>query len=225
MSRHEKNVLVELGVPAERVHYIPLGIDRTLLDVPQAVSRTAEPTILYLGQTKYRKGWDVLMRAIPHVRASVPEARFIFAGHTARDQSDFDRLVDELGVRDALLLPGRVSEAEKVRLLRSAWLLALPARYEGFGIPLVEAMMVGTPVVTTDVPACNEIVRDGETGLVVPPDDPGVLGAAISRLLTEHELRERLAGAGQRYALSEYDAPVVARRFVDLYATLVGGGC
>jgi glycosyltransferase involved in cell wall biosynthesis len=236
MSRHEKEVLIELGVPAERIHFIPLGIDRTLLESPNPPAnggsplgstepRTPNPTVLFLGQTKYRKGWDVLMRAIPRVRAAIPEARFIFAGHTARDQADFDTLVDELGVRDALVLPGRVSEAEKVRLLRSAWVLALPARYEGFGIPLVEAMMVGTPVVTTDVPACNEIVQDGETGLVVPPDDPDALGSAITRLLEGGSLRTRLGAAGQRHALAEYDGPVIAQQFLALYTALVGGRC
>jgi glycosyltransferase involved in cell wall biosynthesis len=223
MSRHEKEVLIELGVPAARITFIPLGIDRSLLDCADPVARTAEPTVLFLGQTKYRKGWDVLMRAIPHVRSVVPEARFIFAGHTARDQADFDTLADGLGVRDALITPGRIAEAEKVRLLRSAWLVTLPARYEGFGIPLVEAMMVGTPVVTTDVPACNEIVQDGETGLVVPPDDPEALGAAIVRLLTKNELSARLGAQGQRHAIATYDGPVIARRFVDLYTSLVGG--
>ncbi len=223
MSRHERDVLIDLGVPAERVHFIPLGIDRALLESSNPEPRTPNPTVLFLGQTKYRKGWDVLMRAIPHVRAAVPEARFVFAGHTARDAADFDTLVDDLGVRDALILPGRVSEAEKMRLLRSSWVLALPARYEGFGIPLVEAMMVGTPVVTTDVPACNEIVRDNETGLVVPPDDPEALGAALARLLADNVLRTRLGEAGQRHAIAEYDGPVTARRFVDLYAALIEG--
>jgi glycosyltransferase involved in cell wall biosynthesis len=222
MSQHERSVLIELGVPADRIHFIPVGIDRTLLGYPEPVARTDAPTILYLGQTKYRKGWDVLVRAIPYVRAVVPEARFIFAGHTARDQADFDRLVDELAVRDAITLPGRVTEAEKVRLLRSAWALTLPARYEGFGIPLVEAMLVGTPVVTTDVPACNEIVRDDATGLVVPPDNPEALGAALARIITDAHLRDRLARSGQRHALAEYDGPVVARRFADLYAALAG---
>jgi glycosyltransferase involved in cell wall biosynthesis len=222
MSRHERDVLIDLGVPKERVHFIPLGSDRALLDYPEPVPRADRPTVLFLGQTKYRKGWDVLVRAIPHVRAAVPQARFIFAGHTARDQSDFDRLVDELGVRNAIDLPGRVSEMEKIRLLRSAWLLTLPARYEGFGIPLVEAMLVGTPVLTTDVPACNEIVQDGETGVVVPPDDPEALGAAIARLLTDVGLRTRLAHAGHAHALAEYDAPVMAERFAALYATLAG---
>jgi glycosyltransferase involved in cell wall biosynthesis len=223
MSRHEKEVLIELGVPAARIAFIPLGVDRSLLESPNPEPRTPNPTVLFLGQTKYRKGWDVLMRAIPHVRSVVPEARFIFAGHTARDQADFDTLADELGVRDALVTPGRVAEAEKVRLLRSSWLVALPARYEGFGIPLVEAMMVGTPVVTTDVPACNEIVRDVETGLVVPPDDPEALGAAIARLLADGALRNRLGQQGQRHAIAEYDGPIIAKRFVDLYTSLIGG--
>lgn len=223
MSRHERDVLIALGVPAERIHCIPLGIDRALLETDAPVCRTPEPTVLFLGQTKYRKGWDVLVRAIPHVRAAVPEARFIFAGHTARDQSDFDALVDALGVRAALRLPGRVSEAEKARLLRSVWLLTLPERYAGFGLPLVEAMMVGTPVVTADVPACNEIVRHDETGLLARSEEPQSLAAQIIRLLTDPTLRERLGAAGQRHALREYDAPVIARRFADLYAAMRRG--
>lgn len=223
MSRHERDVLIALGVPPARIYFIPLGIDRALLESDAPVARMPEPTVLFLGQTKYRKGWDVLVRAIPQVRAAVPEAVFIFAGHTARDHSDFDALVDEYGVRGALRLPGRVSEAEKVRLLRSVTLLTLPERYAGFGLPLVEAMMAGTPVVTTDVPACNEIVRHEETGLLAKPEDPQSLATQIIRLLTDPALRARLGAAGHACALREYDAPVIARRFADLYAMLRRG--
>jgi len=220
ISMHEKRVLIDLGVPAERIHFIPNGIDASLVATNAAIARTATPTVLFLGQTKYRKGWDVLVRAIPAVRACVPDAAFIFAGHTDRDRSDFDRLVAELNVRAAIQAVGRVSEEEKIRLLRSAWALALPARYEGFGIPLVEAMMVGTPVVTTDVPACNEIVTHGQTGLVVPPTDPAALADALVRLLTDRSLRERLGTQGARVGMERYAAPVVARQFADLYASI-----
>lgn len=220
ISMHEKRVLIDLGVAAERIHFIPNGIDASLLATNAAIARTANPTVLFLGQTKYRKGWDVLLRAIPAMRARVPDATVIFAGHTGRDRDDFDRLVTELGVRDAIQALGRVSEEEKVRLLRSSWALALPARYEGFGIPLVEAMMVGTPVVTTDVPACNEIVADEQTGLVVPPTDPAALADALVRLLTDARLRERLGARGAQVAMERYAAPVVARQFVDLYTSI-----
>jgi len=176
--------------------------------------------VLFLGQTKYRKGWDTFIRAIPDVVRCVPTARFVFAGHTGRDRADFDALVRDLGVAPWLDVRGRVDEIEKVALLRSSWVLTLPARYEGFGIPLVEAMLCGTPVVTTDVPACNEIVQDGETGLVVPPDDPPTLAAALVRLLRDADLRNRLGGAGQESASNRYAAPVVARQFERLYASL-----
>jgi len=221
MSQHERTFLIkELGVPEQRVHFIPLGIDAALLDLDETVTRSETPTVLFLGQTKYRKGWDILVRAIPFVHEKVPEARFVFAGHTGRDGSDFDRLVAELGVRAAIDMPGRVTEAEKVRLLRSATVLTLPERYAGFGLPLVEAMTVGTPVVTTDVPACNEIVRDGETGVIVPPDDPPALAAGIVRLLTDADLRSRLARAAQVDARTRYSAAVMARQFEALYSEL-----
>ncbi|MHB8648375.1 MAG: glycosyltransferase family 4 protein [Thermomicrobiales bacterium] len=221
MSFHEKQVLAQLGVPETRIHFIPLGIDAALLQCETPVARTASPTVLFLGQTKYRKGWDILVRAIPGIVQTIPTARFIFAGHTGRDRIAFDALVREIGVAAHIESPGRVSEAEKTRLLRSSWVLTLPARYEGFGIPLVEAMMVGTPVVTTDVPACNEIVRDGETGLVVKPDDPAALAAALVRLLGDATLRLRLARAAERDVAKRYEARVVARQFETLYASLI----
>ncbi|HEY8291926.1 MAG TPA: glycosyltransferase family 4 protein [Thermomicrobiales bacterium] len=221
MSLHEKRVVAELGVPEARIHFIPVGIDATLLASDEPIARTPAPTVLYLGQTKYRKGWDILARAIPDVVAAIPNARFIFAGHSGRDRADFDALVRELGVSAVIEAPGRVSEAEKIRLLHSSWVLTLPARYEGFGIPLVEAMMVGTPVVTTNVPACNEIVRDGETGLVVEPDDPVALAAALIRLLGDAALRTRLAREAERDAMERYEARVVARQFEALYASLI----
>lgn len=221
MSLHEKQVLQSLGVPEARVHFIPVGIDETLLASDEPIARAASPTVLFLGQTKYRKGWDILVRAIPDVVAAIPGARFIFAGHTGRDRADFDALVRELDVAGAVEAPGRVSEQEKIRLLRSSWVLTLPARYEGFGIPLVEAMMVGTPVVTTNVPACNEIVRDGETGIVAEPDDPPALAAALIRLLGDAALRTRLARAAERDVAERYEARVVARQFEALYASLI----
>jgi glycosyltransferase involved in cell wall biosynthesis len=221
MSLHEKRVVAELGVPEARIHFIPVGIDATLLASDEPIARTPAPTVLYLGQTKYRKGWDILARAIPDVVAAIPNARFIFAGHSGRDRADFDALVRELGVSAVIEAPGRVSEAEKIRLLHSSWVLTLPARYEGFGIPLVEAMMVGTPVVTTNVPACNEIVRDGETGLVVEPDDPVALAAALIRLLGDAALRTRLAREAERDTMERYEARVVARQFEALYASLI----
>lgn len=221
MSLHEKQVLVDLGVPEARVHFIPVGTDERLLASDAPIACTAAPTVLFLGQTKYRKGWDILVRAIPDVIRAIPNARFIFAGHTGRDRAEFNALVQDLGVSAVIEAPGRVSEAEKIRLLRSSWILTLPARYEGFGIPLVEAMMVGTPVVTTNVPACNEIVRDGETGLVVAPDDPAALANGLIRLLDDVTLRTRLARAAGQEAAQRYEARVVARQFEALYTALI----
>jgi glycosyltransferase involved in cell wall biosynthesis len=221
MSEHERRVLIDdLGIPAERIHFIPVGIDASLLTTNTPIARSDHPTVLFIGQTKYRKGWDVLLRAVPETVRCVPDARFVFAGHTGRDRTDFDALVRDLGIAPWLDLRGRVDEAEKVALLHSAWALTLPARYEGFGIPLVEAMMCGTPVVTTDVPACNEIVQDGETGLRVPPDDAGALAAALIRLLRDAGLRHRLGAAGREAAMQRYAAPVVARQFAQVYASL-----
>lgn len=87
-----------------------------------------------------------------------------------------------------LELRGWVEEAEKVRLLREAAVVAAPSRYEGFGIPLIEALAAGAPLVTADAPAGNEVIAHEHNGLLTPYGDVAGLAAAIVRLLRDAEL-------------------------------------
>jgi glycosyltransferase involved in cell wall biosynthesis len=122
-------------------------------------------------------------------------------------------LARELGSR--LLLPGRVGDVAAV--LRRADLLVHPARWEGFGLALLEAMLCSLPVVATRVSSIPEIVADGETGLLVPPDDPDALGDALGRLLADESLRRRLGEAGRARARAEFSVDRMARRTLAVY--------
>ena len=102
-----------------------------------------------------------------------------------------------LGIADRLDIVGRVPIDELVRLYQRATLVAVPSRYEGFGLPAVEAMACGTPVVACRSGALPEVIEVGGGGLLVERDDPDSIAAGIRSLLEKHELRANLAARGR----------------------------
>ncbi len=189
---------------------------------PSASGRLPASTnmVLFIGQLVPRKGYDLLARAIPAVLAAAPTARFVFVSHNRRDEAELQRLLAEGGVADRVELRGRVSEHEKRHLLRTAAVVVAPSRYEGFGIPLIEALAAGAPVVTTDVPAGNEVITHERTGLLTPYGDVAALAAAIMRLLADRALAQRMAEAGRREVFARYGTDTIAAALEIEYRSL-----
>ncbi|HEV2813922.1 MAG TPA: glycosyltransferase family 4 protein [Solirubrobacteraceae bacterium] len=193
------------GVAPERVSIVGAG-SRTSR-VPEAADRPREPWILFVGYDFHRKGGDRLVRAFREVRRRHPEARLKIAGPDVR--------IDEPGV-DVL---GRVTDRAQLEALYSAArVFALPVRYEPYGVAFVEAMAHGLPCVGTDVAAVAEIIRDGETGLVVPAGDEGRLTEALATLVADPALARRLGAAGGRRVEAELNWEHVARRMAAVIA-------
>ncbi|MGQ9851268.1 MAG: glycosyltransferase family 4 protein [Aggregatilineaceae bacterium] len=221
LSRAERDLLARLGVDPLRMSVLPNAVDlRAYADEPPPVGARA-PLVLFIGQLVPRKGFDLLARAMPLVARAVPEVRFIFVSHNRSGEPELRRIVAEGGVAGRLALVGPLSEAEKIGLLREAAVMAAPSRYEGFGIPLIEALAAGAPVVTTDVVAGNEIIDHERTGLLVPYGDVEALAAAIIRLLRDRPLGARLAAAGRPEAFARYSAETLAIQLEALYDRLV----
>jgi glycosyltransferase involved in cell wall biosynthesis len=128
------------------------------------------------------------------------------------------RLAAELGVDGRFVLAGWSDDP--AGWLRSFDVLALPSRTEGLPLAAVEAMLAGVPVVATAVGSVPEAVRDGETGLLVPPEDPHALAAALRRVLEDGELRRRLVEAGRALAEERFTPAAAARAYEELYASL-----
>jgi glycosyltransferase involved in cell wall biosynthesis len=106
-------------------------------------------------------------------------------------------------------------------VLREANVVCLPSYGEGLPKALLEAAASGRAIVATNVPGCREVVKDGETGLLVPARDAAALADALARVVTDADLRARMAARGRALALAELSADVVAARTLDLYATLL----
>ncbi len=226
ISHHERRMLIAMGLPEKRVATIPLWIDvahaATLPQEPAELN-LSRPILLYVGQLKYRKGFDLLAHAMPLVRERYPTASFVYVGHSPRQQAALEEIARANGTTDALHLLGRPDPAELQRLYRAADALVFPSRYEGFGLPPLEAMAAGCPVITTDVPVVNESVRNGENGLLAPYNDPVGLAACILRLLDDHALRDHLVAGGYTTLTERFNGEILVEQVIALYREVMQG--
>ncbi len=216
LSQHGRGVLLRLGLDESKIRIAPNAIDPDWLDNIEPAPKQGDPQILYLGQLKYRKGFDLLARAMPAVVAKFPDVRFVFAGHSPIHESELLKLVEQGGVKANLIAPGHLSDAEKAAYFLASDLYVLPTRYEGFGIPLIEAMSANCPVISSRIPVIDEIIQDGENGLLAAPEDPADLARVIIRALEDIVLRARLIEGGQR-SVTAYYTPNLIDQLEQIY--------
>lgn len=204
----------EVKGPKSKIVEIPLWIDVPYIEaIPHAASLAAQypsPHVLFLGQLKERKGYDTLAHAMPLVLREYPTATFLFAGQNPARAGHLQAICRENGTLEHTVLLGKVSEEDKVRLMRSSDCLVYPTRYESFGLPPLEAMAAGCPVVASDIPVVNGMIQNGVNGVLVAPENPVALAEGIRRVLADPALRTRLVAEGRRILSRYLEARIVA---------------
>ncbi|MFN8036732.1 MAG: glycosyltransferase family 1 protein [Acidimicrobiia bacterium] len=202
----KREILGEFAIPPERVFVVPNTIDSPRALTPEEEQSCAQwlrgmrvhgPFVLYLGNLHPRKNVPRLVRAF--VAASRHELRghqLVIAG--ARWWGDDERQAMQHAYPGSVVMLGRVDDAQREYLLRSSRLLAYLSVYEGFGLPPVEAMARGTPVLAADRTSIPEVT--GDAALLVDPFDVDAIGAALVRLATDDALRAELRAKGLEQA-------------------------
>ena len=173
-------VAAEYAVPADRLHVTHLGVDSSWLAAAGSPRPAGYPVdyLLAVGTLEPRKGLDVLLRAYRTLLADDAELPpLVLVG-----PSGWGPALDHSGLpRDRVILPGYADPATVKALVANARVLAYPSRYEGFGLPPLEALAAGTPVVASDLAAIREVL--GPHACLVPPDDPDALAGALAAVL------------------------------------------
>ena len=190
--------LVGRGIPRRSIEVIYPGID-TVSYTPNPAARSPTPVFAYLGRLKKYKGVHFVIQAFAALAS--PDAVLQIAG--AGDyRAELEQLARSLDLGDRVRFLGRISEPDKLALLRRAWALVFASPKEGWGITNLEAAACATPVVASNSPGIRESVRDGQTGFLVPHGDTGAMAAAMGRLASSPALVAHLGAEARVFAES-----------------------
>jgi glycosyltransferase involved in cell wall biosynthesis len=225
ISQAVRRFLVEVeGAPAEKTVCIPYGIDARAGAASgrpgifrREIGAGREPIVGFVGRLVSQKGADILLKAFALVERRHPTARLVLAGDGPL-RAVLERQARALGLRRALFLGWRADAAD---ILAGIDLLAMPSRWEGFGLVALEAMAAAKPVVAARVSALPEIVLPEQTGLLVKPDDPDDLARAILRLLHEPEHAVAMGRTGRKRVRDEFTVERMARRTAEIYSRVM----
>jgi glycosyltransferase involved in cell wall biosynthesis len=197
-----REILEDLPVRPDRVEVIPCGSGNGLSAV---VSEEGElrkrfglgerRVVLAVSALSLHKNLPPLVRALAHVREVHPDVVLVIAGNPTKHGRELAELAQDLGVRDALSLPGWVDEPDLEGLYRMASCFVFPSRREGFGMPILEAMARGVPVACSDASAVPEVA--GDAALYFTPERPDQIAQAIDRLLGDPQLAAELVERGR----------------------------
>jgi len=212
---------------AARVQVVPLGTDPAQFHpgIDATAIRTrygleGGPWLLTVARLEWHKGIDTVIKALSAVRTAHPTARYAVAGVGPR-QPQLEALASEVGLRDAVRFLGFVPDADLPALYNAAHLYVGASRYhellvEGFGISIVEASASGLAVVGGRSGGVAEAVREGETGILVDPEDSAAVAAGIMRLLGDDGVRRRMGEAGRRAVETYYNWERVVRDLIEI---------
>ena len=188
-----REVLAAYGLRPERVHVIPNGYDHAeFVPVGPATDDGGVPYVLYVGNLLPHKNLPRLIEAVARVARQFPVRLVVAGSGTPGRLAELRRLAENAG--SLLELMPYVSQRALPALYRGASLVAMPSLAEGFGLPPLEAMACGTPVVVGNTSAMPEVV--GDAGLLIDPEDTSAISDAILRLLTQEPLRKDLIARG-----------------------------
>lgn len=213
---------LDLSQVYTRVRVLPNAIDRDVVDsvvphewrqdlgLPESVQ-----LIGYVGRLAAIKGVDVLLRAAAQLAFDRPLLHWIIVGD-GQDRPWFEKLSDELGLSAVVHFVGTVPRECIYAVIKGFDLVIVPSREEGFGLSALEAMACGVPLVASRVDALQEVVLEGQTGLLFEPETPIELVSCVERLLNNRGLRQNLATAGLKHVHQHYDRITWRKRLAEV---------
>jgi glycosyltransferase involved in cell wall biosynthesis len=202
----------------ERLRVVPNPIDEQRFSPgPAPEDGARHRTILVVGRVERAKGQDLIVEALPSIRRAVPDAHLLLVGDDGGARAQLEQRAAALGARDAVTFAGARPREELPSVYRSAAVCVVPSRFESFPYSALEAMACGRAVVAARVGGLPEVVEHGRDGVLVQPENPAALGAAIASLLHDTAARRRLGHAARERVLAAFAAPRVAAAMVDRY--------
>ncbi len=225
---HEKSALT--GISEERLHYIPNGVDAEKFKPGQSFGVVdkdfgldpACPVVICPRRLEPKNGVEFLIRAVPLIRSEMPDTQFLVVGGGFPEERErFETFLADHGQRGGVVFTGNVPNASMPMFYALSTVSVLPSIMEATSISGLESMACGLPLVGTRVGGIPEIIRDGESGLLVEPRNPEAIAAAVLRLLRDAGLRAALGAGARKRVETEFAWPEIARRTESVYGEAI----
>ncbi|MXV97976.1 MAG: glycosyltransferase family 4 protein [Acidimicrobiaceae bacterium] len=216
----KRDIANDHGVPPERIHVVPVGVDPELFAPLPEISRVPGRLITTASADVTMKGLSFLLEAVAKLRTERHIELTIIG--KAKTDSAASRAISELGLADAVTFVSGVSDRRIVELYAEAELAVVPSLYEGFSLPAIEAMSCGVPLVATTGGALPEVAgKHGETCFLTEPGDAEALAAVLQDALDSPEARDRVGRAGRERVVSQWSWRHTAERTVEQYRAVI----
>jgi glycosyltransferase involved in cell wall biosynthesis len=217
-----QDIAAQMEVAPGRMTVVPVGVDHTVFRPMEDVAPVPGRIMVTSSSDVPMKGLVPLLEAVAKLRTERDVVLTVIGRPT--EGGRVDRAIARLGLADIVHCVSGISDEELARRYGEAEVAVVPSLYEGFSLPAIEAMSCGVAVVATTGGALPEVVGNNEeTGLLVPPDDPGALAQAIGRLLDDPELRARLGAAGRQRVVNRFTWQVTAAGTAECYQAMLEG--
>lgn len=223
ISSDIRNRVLKLGAPQDKIHIIPNGVftdDFKANPIRTNKKTHNDPYILYLGGLRKIKGIDILLQAFSIINNKYPGLKLKIAGE-GKEMNNLKAQSDGLGISKDVDFLGMVKGNKKIELLQNALFLACPSRYESFGVVIPEAFASGIPVVATNVGGIPDILKDGENGFLVTPENPEELTEKMEILLNNNVLRNSMA-KNALMCINRYDWHNIVKEYINIYSKITG---
>jgi len=213
VSKHIYRELTEwVGIPKEKVSLIPNGVDTEYF----RPSESKKPYIIFVGRLTKRKGVDMLVEAFAEVVRTFPEIRLIIVGD-GEEKTNIINMARKLDIFNRILLLSNIPITILRKLYAEAMIFVLPSRGEGLPLSLLEAMSSQCAVIASKVSGIIDVVKDGETGMLVEPDNKKQLVNALRILLEDRNLARKMSEKAREYVVKEYSWNRIAEKTIRVY--------
>ena len=220
-SAHEVSRMFK--VPQSKIRMVYLGVDT---DVFKRLDghRKEQGRLIMVGRTGDRKkGILYLLQALKLLKGDDVDLKLTIVDKLTPGDSFALKLVEKYGLGDIVTFTGRLTTEELVSQYSAAEVAITSSVYEGFGLPAAEAMACEVPVIATRAGALPEVVKEGETGILVPPKNPHALATAIKRLLEDESMRRRMGVEGRKRMERHFSWPEAGRKMLQVYEEVLSG--